>query len=76
MRLVKRRSSSFKLSPVNFGNSEETAVSELFSTRNEVFKKPLFPLQDIKAVKTKNKKGDVADGKKKAKKEQEEKWKW
>lgn len=41
-----------------------------------MFKNPLFPLQDIKAVKTKNKKGDVADGKKKAKKEQEEKWKW
>lgn len=51
-------------------------MSELFETRDEAFKNPLFPLQDIKAVKTKTKKGDVADGKKKAKKEQEEKWKW
>lgn len=41
-----------------------------------VFKKLFFPLQDIKAVKTKNKKGEIADGKKKAKKEPEEKWKW
>lgn len=76
MRSVKTRSSGLKLSPVNFGNSDETVVSELLETRGEAFQSPLFPPQDIKAVKTKNKKGDVADGKKKAKKEQEEKWKW
>lgn len=35
-----------------------------------------FSPQDLKTVKTKNKKGEIADGKKKAKKEQEEKWKW
>ena len=33
--------------------------------------------QDVKPKKTKNnKKGEVADGKKKGKKEPEEKWKW
>lgn len=32
--------------------------------------------QDIKSKKTKGKKGEVTDGKKKAKKEPEEKWKW
>ncbi|XP_055773292.1 DNA topoisomerase I, like isoform X2 [Salvelinus fontinalis] len=37
----------------------------------------LFLVKDIKPKKTqKNKKGEVADGKKKAKKEPEEKWKW
>uniref|UniRef100_A0A7N6AT41 DNA topoisomerase I n=1 Tax=Anabas testudineus TaxID=64144 RepID=A0A7N6AT41_ANATE len=34
------------------------------------------PPYDIKSKKTKNKKGEVTDGKKKAKKEPEEKWKW
>ncbi|XP_068598339.1 DNA topoisomerase I, like [Brachionichthys hirsutus] len=32
--------------------------------------------EDVKSKKTKDKKGKVADGKKKAKKEPEEKWKW
>ncbi|XP_003973717.1 DNA topoisomerase I, like [Takifugu rubripes] len=45
-------------------------------TENEKKAKKRKPDENIKAVKTKNKKGDVADGKKKAKKEQEEKWKW
>lgn len=40
------------------------------------FKNSDFPPQVIKPVKTKNKKGEIADGKKKAKKEPEEKWKW
>lgn len=32
--------------------------------------------QDIKSKKTKSKKGEAADGKKKTKQEPEEKWKW
>lgn len=48
----------------------------LFPTGELNSKLFLFPFQDIKSKKTKNKKGEVADGKKKAKKEPEEKWKW
>lgn len=40
------------------------------------FKYSCSIFQVIKPTKTKNKKGEVADGKKKAKKEPEEKWKW
>uniref|UniRef100_A0A3Q3XNV7 DNA topoisomerase I n=1 Tax=Mola mola TaxID=94237 RepID=A0A3Q3XNV7_MOLML len=45
-------------------------------TENDKKAKKRKPDEVIKPTKTKNKKGEVADGKKKAKKEPEEKWKW
>ncbi|XP_051269746.1 DNA topoisomerase I, like isoform X2 [Dicentrarchus labrax] len=45
-------------------------------TENDKKAKKRKPEEDVKSKKTKNKKGEVTDGKKKAKKEPEEKWKW
>uniref|UniRef100_A0A3Q3XD39 DNA topoisomerase I n=1 Tax=Mola mola TaxID=94237 RepID=A0A3Q3XD39_MOLML len=57
-------------------NDDSEFKPKKIKTENDKKAKKRKPDEVIKPTKTKNKKGEVADGKKKAKKEPEEKWKW
>lgn len=73
---------SFKFASIYLGKHNERDLSLIlmyyfiFCKLENKTQIVYLPFQGIKPTKTKNKKGEVADGKKKAKKEPEEKWKW